>query len=769
MTIQDNGTRNQYTAAALQTVFAYTFEIFIKNDIAVEQNGILLSEGTDYTVSNVGNDSGGDITLLTGASSGDIITIYRDMAFERLTDYQQSGDFLSDEVNDDFDRLWAVNQQINTSLSLAIRSAIDDSVLTPVNTIIPDVATRKSKVIGFDVNGLIEYKASAFSVAISGAKYYDTSSQATADIGLVVGDIAIIKSRANGIFHVISGTGTANTFNNLAHDTLSLTLELSLDGPVHVKSCGAVGDGANDDTAAIQAALDASSKVISDAGLNHKISFSLLINTDQHFDGQGCIFTMAFGNAGCAMISASYATSNTPIEDVLLENFTLNGVLSGNGENGIGLTQAHRWLLSKIVFNNIDLHAVDMGGAKDCSIRDCQAFNLASTAYQFDSLGASGTVFALDTDGSTSIANAFDAGNPDWTVTSYCLIDSCRAEDCFIGVQYHRGSLSHCDVVNSVFFECEKGIGGDDAVTADLIKILNNSFVNCGVGIVGGWAIILAIDFSSLIISGNTIKGPTNGNTSAIFAGGINLFKNTSDTPSEFIISNNTIRTVMQGIDVDTYTDGVISGNALFDVSNKAPGASIGSCAIELTDCQNVIVSANKLNSCLDCGVRVIDNVGSSVNVSVLGNLFRSVRNSIVMDGADNYIVSENNIGSFNWAGSQILINNCVRGKVNGNFISASTLNIACINMVGTLRSSIIGNDLNTTNIGIPILIDSSGAGGNEIATANNNPGFVPPTPTLRANNGSFVKSLEPMISAAKSSSDGTSTLSHATLTFASL
>jgi len=119
MAINDSGTRNQYTATASQTVFAYTFEIFVVGDITVKQNAVTLSEGTHYTVSGVGSDSGGNVTLVTGATSGDAIDIYRDMAFERLTDYLQNGDFLADDVNNDFDRLWAALQQNENNITIS--------------------------------------------------------------------------------------------------------------------------------------------------------------------------------------------------------------------------------------------------------------------------------------------------------------------------------------------------------------------------------------------------------------------------------------------------------------------------------------------------------------------------------------------------------------------------------------------------------------------------------------------------------------------------
>ena len=107
MTVADNTSRNQYSATSGQTVFAYTFEIVDKDDIVVLKNGTTLSEGTNYTVSNVGNDNGGNVTLTVGATTGDVLTLYRDMPYSRTQNYTNSGDFLASEVNSDFDRSMA--------------------------------------------------------------------------------------------------------------------------------------------------------------------------------------------------------------------------------------------------------------------------------------------------------------------------------------------------------------------------------------------------------------------------------------------------------------------------------------------------------------------------------------------------------------------------------------------------------------------------------------------------------------------------------------
>lgn len=166
--VKDIVPRIQYTATAGQTVFVYPFPIFDAGDIVVEQNGTVLTLSTDYTVSGVAAEDGGDITLTSGASSGDIMTIYRDMALNRLIDYQQNGDFLAANVNRDFDRLWLSLQQLQggadagEGVGRAWRASPDDT-LADAELVIADLATRAGRIVGFDSNGKFSYSTASIS------------------------------------------------------------------------------------------------------------------------------------------------------------------------------------------------------------------------------------------------------------------------------------------------------------------------------------------------------------------------------------------------------------------------------------------------------------------------------------------------------------------------------------------------------------------------------------------------------------------------------
>ena len=98
--ISDVEPRVQYTATAGQTSFTVGFEFFNNADLKVFNGTTLLTfsaspaDATEYSVSGAGQTGGGSITLgAPGATLNDIITISRDVAIERVTDFPTSGAF----------------------------------------------------------------------------------------------------------------------------------------------------------------------------------------------------------------------------------------------------------------------------------------------------------------------------------------------------------------------------------------------------------------------------------------------------------------------------------------------------------------------------------------------------------------------------------------------------------------------------------------------------------------------------------------------------
>jgi len=150
MPVTGGVTRNDYIASAGQTVFAYTFEILSNSDLKVLKNGVELSLTTDYLVTGVGSDTGGNMLLTSPAFAGDKIAIILAMPITRTTQYQNSGDFLASDVNADFDKTYIAMNQLQTDIarSIGLQDEEDSATLE-----LPLAANRANKVLGFDGDG----------------------------------------------------------------------------------------------------------------------------------------------------------------------------------------------------------------------------------------------------------------------------------------------------------------------------------------------------------------------------------------------------------------------------------------------------------------------------------------------------------------------------------------------------------------------------------------------------------------------------------------
>lgn len=164
MAVNDQITRDQYTASGGQTIFSYTFEIEDEAHIKVFQGTGLLTDtlltiATHYTVQNVGNDAGGTITLVTGATAGDIITLWADPPEARATRWATNDQFDVVELETELDAVQLRMQALETVIKDAIRVAPQDLVVpfaAPFDEermLLPDRATRINKFLFFDDDG----------------------------------------------------------------------------------------------------------------------------------------------------------------------------------------------------------------------------------------------------------------------------------------------------------------------------------------------------------------------------------------------------------------------------------------------------------------------------------------------------------------------------------------------------------------------------------------------------------------------------------------
>ena len=102
---------NAYTGNGTTTQFAYQFYLLDKADLAVMVDGVKRPT-SDYTLTGVGNNGGGNVTFKTAPADQSRVLIQRQTALKRDTDYALNGDMLAPTLNEDFDRLWALGQEL---------------------------------------------------------------------------------------------------------------------------------------------------------------------------------------------------------------------------------------------------------------------------------------------------------------------------------------------------------------------------------------------------------------------------------------------------------------------------------------------------------------------------------------------------------------------------------------------------------------------------------------------------------------------------------
>jgi len=131
MTISSESYIKTYSGNGSTTVFAYNFKINDESHLEViiaddEDNQTTLTLTTHYTVSGVGEDSGGNVTVgdissITGEAgtelpSGWTISISRVVPLKQLTDLENQGGFYASTHEDAFDYLTMITHQLQEQL-----------------------------------------------------------------------------------------------------------------------------------------------------------------------------------------------------------------------------------------------------------------------------------------------------------------------------------------------------------------------------------------------------------------------------------------------------------------------------------------------------------------------------------------------------------------------------------------------------------------------------------------------------------------------------
>ena len=149
--VNNKDPRRQYTVTSPAVVtYSFDFEFLRDDDVAVYLTPVgatpdpvhqILDLYTDYTITGAGVTGGGSITITVTLAIGDIITIERNLAYDRLTDFSVGGQFKSLTINEQLDRLVMQIQQVNNLITNRGLTYLVTESLTTANTALPKLAS----------------------------------------------------------------------------------------------------------------------------------------------------------------------------------------------------------------------------------------------------------------------------------------------------------------------------------------------------------------------------------------------------------------------------------------------------------------------------------------------------------------------------------------------------------------------------------------------------------------------------------------------------
>ena len=322
ISIADNDARKQYTQAvtANSTQLTIDFPFFSLDDINVivtNTSGVdtTLSRGTGtgtFAVTGAAVDdgfSGGDITLGDTYPSGTKFTIFRDITIERTTDFPTSGPFNVSALNTELDKIFAIEQELETKVSRTMKLADSD---TAASLTLPNLDTRKGTTLAFnETSGLPEAGPSIASVG--------TVSQNVANINTVAG----VASDITTVAGQISPTNNINTVAGIASNVTTVAGVAS--------SIPTVANIASNVTTV--AGIDAAVSTV--AGIQANVTTVAGINTTHLANVSGVASNVALLGTADAVSDlntlAAISTDITSLADSLEKTYTVTVANPGSG------------------------------------------------------------------------------------------------------------------------------------------------------------------------------------------------------------------------------------------------------------------------------------------------------------------------------------------------------------------------------------------------------------------------------------------------------
>lgn len=641
MAFNNSPGRSEYTATAAQTLFPFNFKVYNDSDIKVyltPSGGIpddavdILLLTTDYTVS-INGDLGGTMTLVVASSVGDSITIVRELAIDRLIEYQTSGDLLASTLNidQDYQTYLIADQQAQNNRYIQLPESSQG-----VDTTLP--APSPLELLGWDSNGtaIVNYTVADDGVFVNILNINAVADLASINITLYstvnVRGYYTANDGGGGIFNYDATQSAVNNGGTIINGWIR-----QYSGAVNVKWYGAKGDGTTDDTTAIQNSFNDSLELEITEG-SYLLSTTISIGSNRYINNNG-----------------------TFLRDITVPTFDMFLI---DGKSDITFSGGK--------IDGVQLEVVATVANRFCGIRVYDSVGgLSPTNVNIIGVEVTRTTSGEEQVEGIRAAIMFEDGI------------NCKAENCYVhgnrsaGIRVDGLLSEDCKIINNTIVGILNDIGSTiGTLRGKRVSVLDNTISDSAYT-----AISLNTDDS--IVSRNTVL-----NTSPGYAGIILGHDNTYTTASRTICSNNLIQDTgiggtAAGAIIISNSDEVIISNNIID---NCTDYGIRFLGVPLTvGTGNCTVSDNKIVNCAGQGVLIGWGVGHSINEN---DMFNNGGGGVYVDGTK--VTASNPITDIHIKGNNLKENGTlaaqsgitvigsvtseVRAYVTGNdFIGAAT------------------------------------------------------------------------------------------------
>lgn len=501
------------------------------------------------------------------------------------------------------------------------------------------------------------------------------------------------KNRAMVIYSpvgygIIPGTSATSTdqmtYNEGSTGAATRVLTARLQDYVSVKDFGAVGNGVADDTAAIQAALNANLAVYIPAG-TYKVSSQLSLQSGSVLFGDGSASEITCANGDISIIYG-LSTNNCTVKDLKV-NVTVAGTSAYTG--AVRFNTSTNCLVENVEIEGVSWAGVYLEASSYCRVTGVYAHDFRGTVQDSADVCVYRASLYNVIDGNHLFGNGWHGILVQEPVAGQLPLKNVLSNN-RIGAHKAYGVAVYCVVA-----------GGADVFA----QIVGNTIEDIDGAVLSGnaGAGIYIQSSGGVTITGNSIRNCCISTSSlTLTPGGISI-NNLSAGLSPCSVSGNTITNIKNyyGITVASSQGGVsITGNAIKLDTN----ASASSAGIYINAASNCTVTSNSINmpnALAATGIFVYANGADTSNTVITGNIIRGGTYAGVRFERTSTFVNNNVSVSANTVSGGSAANICYRfgsvvgGIVSGNIGIANTTNSCTVS--GSTQLRLTGNNFTTS------------------------------------------------------------------------